>query len=33
VAEVDRERLKAAIIEGYNTRYGTSVRRFEDGLR
>ncbi len=33
VAEVDRERLKAAIVEGYNTRYGTSVRRFEDVLR
>jgi len=33
VAEVDRERLKAAIVEGYNTRYSTNVRRFEDVLR
>lgn len=32
-AEVDRERLKAAIVEAYNSRYGTSVRRFEEVLR
>jgi len=29
IVEVDLARLKAAVVEGYNTRYGESVTDFE----
>ena len=33
IAEVDLARLKAAVVEGYNTRYGESVTDFQRLVR